>query len=272
MSDMETLPSTPAMPLNAPAVILVEPQLGENIGQAARAMANFGLNELRLVAPRDGWPSESALANAASATAIIEGASVFVTLEEAIADLNFVAATTARVREMVKPVLSPESAARDMASRSQNGQTCGILFGRERHGLENDEVSLADMLIIAPVDPTFASLNLAQAVLLLGYEWRKCTAGGLLGRGTQFEEQAVEGLPLNKAIPATKNELMGFFSHIEEELSQTGFFKTDEKRSSMVRNIRNMFERASLTSQEVKTLRGMVVALTGLRRLCNRVE
>ncbi|MEJ2124817.1 MAG: RNA methyltransferase [Alphaproteobacteria bacterium] len=269
---METLPSTPAMPLNAPAVILVEPQLGENIGQAARAMANFGLNELRLVAPRDGWPSESALANAASATAIIEGARVFATLAEAIADLNFVAATTARVREMVKPVLSPESAARDMASRSQNGQTCGILFGRERHGLENDEVSLADMLIIAPVDPTFASLNLAQAVLLLGYEWRKCTAGGLLGRGTQFEEQAVEGLPLNKAIPATKDELLGFFSHIEEELSQTGFFKTDEKRSSMVRNIRNMFERASLTSQEVKTLRGMVVALTGLRRLCNRVE
>ncbi len=266
---MDNQSSAPTKP---PAVILVEPQLGENIGQAARAMANFGLSELRLVAPRDGWPSESALANAASATAIIEDARVFPTLAEAIADLNFVAATTARIREMVKPVLSPESAARDMASRGQNGQSCGILFGRERAGLENDEVSLADVLIIAPVDPAFASLNLAQAVLLIGYEWRKCTSGALLGRGTQYEAQAVEGLSLNKAIPATKEQLMGFFSHIEKELSLTGFFKTDEKRSSMVRNIRNMFERASLTSQEVRTLRGIVVALTGLRRLRNRVK
>jgi tRNA/rRNA methyltransferase len=131
---------------------------------------------------------------------------------------------------------------------------------------------LADALVIAPVNPAFASLNLAQAVLLIGYEWRKLTAGGSLGRGTEYEVPAVEGLPRNKSVPATRGELIDFFDHIEGELSLAGFFKTDEKRASMVRNIRNMFERASLTGQEVRTLRGMVVALTGLRRIRHRVE
>lgn len=263
---------SPLASVRPPAVILVEPQLGENIGQAARAMANFGLEELRLVAPRDGWPNEKAVAGASGADDIIERAVLYPTLAEAIADLHFIGAATARVREMVKPVSSPESAAKTFAARAQAGQRCGILFGRERSGLENDEISLADELIMAPVNPAFASLNLAQAVLIIGYEWRKLTAGGLLGRGTQYERPAVEGLHLNHSLPATRGALMDFFEHIEGELSEAGFFKTDEKRASMLRNIRNMFERASLTDQEVRTLRGIVVALTGLRRFRHRVE
>ena len=255
-----------------PAIILVEPQLGENIGQAARAMANFGLDELRLVAPRDGWPNEKAIAGASGAVAIIHNAAVFSTIGDAIADLHFLGATTARIREMVKPVTTPEAVARDIAGRSRQGQLCGIMFGRERSGLENDEVALADTLIMAPVNPVFASINLAQAVLIIGYEWRKLMAGSSLGRGTQFDGPASAGLYLNKCNPATRGELLNFFGHIEGELAEAGFFKTDEKRQGVIRNIRNMFERASLTDQEVRTLRGMIVALTGLRRSRHRVE
>jgi tRNA/rRNA methyltransferase len=260
-----------AQPLRPPAIILVEPQLGENIGQAARAMANFGLEELRLVAPRDGWPNEKAVAGASGATHIIEAATVFSTIGDAIGDLHFLGATTARIREMVKPIMTPETAVRNIAGRVSDGQRCGILFGRERSGLENDELALADALIIAPVNPAFASINLAQAVLLIGYEWRKLTDGTSLGRSTQYDGPAAEGLYLNKCNPATRDELLNFFAHIEAELTEAGFFKTDEKRASMVRNIRNMFHRASLTDQEVRTLRGMVVALTGLRRSRHRV-
>jgi tRNA/rRNA methyltransferase len=260
--------------LRPPAVILVRPQLGENIGQAARAMANFGLTELRLVAPRDGWPNEKALASAsgAGAEAIVEAAAVFSTAEAAIADLHYVGATTARVREMVKPVLTPESAAGDCASRASLGQRCGVLFGPERAGLENDEIALANTVIMAPVNPAFASLNLAQAVLLLAYEWRKRMDGASLGRATQFDGPALEGLHLNKSKPATHEQLLEFFGHIEGELSRAAFFKTDDKRASMVRNIRNMFLRASLTEQEVRTLRGIIVALTGLRPSRHSVE
>jgi tRNA/rRNA methyltransferase len=259
-------------PVSPPIVILVEPQLGENIGQAARAMANFGLQELRLVAPRDGWPNEKALANAAGASLIVENAQIFSTVEDAIADLHYLVATTARIREMLKPVATPESAAREFSARTARGERCGILFGRERSGLENDEVSLADTIVIAPVDPAFASLNLAQAVLLLGYEWRKATGGASLGRATPCDGPAREGLALNRCNPATRDELLHFFAHLETELTEGGFFKTDAKRSSMVRNIRNIFLRASLTSQEISTLRGIIRALTRLRRLRNRVE
>jgi tRNA/rRNA methyltransferase len=259
-------------PASPPIVILVEPQLGENIGQAARAMANFGLQELRLVAPRDGWPNEKALANAAGASLIVENAAIFSTVEDAIADLHYLVATTARIREMLKPVATPESAAREFSARTARGERCGILFGRERWGLENDEVSLADTIVIAPVDPAFASLNLAQAVLLLGYEWRKATGGTSLGRATPCDGPAREGLALNRCSPATRDELLHFFAHLETELTEGGFFKTDAKRSTMLRNIRNIFLRASLTSQEVGTLRGIIRALTRLRRLRNRVE
>lgn len=258
--------------VSPPIVILVEPQLGENIGQAARAMANFGLQELRLVAPRDGWPNEKALANAAGASLIVENAQIFSTVEDAIADLHYLVATTARIREMLKPVATPESAAREFSARTARGERCGILFGRERWGLENDEVSLADTIVIAPVDPAFASLNLAQAVLLLGYEWRKATGGASLGRATPCDGPAREGLALNRCNPATRDELLHLFAHLETELTEGGFFKTDAKRSTMLRNIRNIFLRASLTSQEVGTLRGIIRALTRLRRLRNRVE
>lgn len=259
-------------PGSPPIIILVEPQLGENIGQAARAMANFGLKELRLVAPRDGWPNEKALANAAGASLIVENATIFSTVEAAIADLHYLAATTARSREMLKPVATPESAAREFSARTAQGERCGILFGRERWGLENDEVSLADTIVTAPVDPAFASLNLAQAVLLLGYEWRKATGDTSLGRATPCDGPAREGLALNRCNPATRDELLHFFAHLETELTEGGFFKTNAKRSTMVRNIRNIFLRASLTSQEVGTLRGIIRALTRLRRLRNRVE
>jgi tRNA/rRNA methyltransferase len=258
--------------LMSPAIVLVEPQLGENIGQAARAMANFGLYDLRLVAPRDGWPNEKALANAANARWIAENATVFDTLTEAIGDLHYVAATTARVRDMVKPVMTPETAARDMETRSSAGEKCGILFGRERWGLENDEIALADAIVMAPVDPAHASLNLAQSVLLVGYEWRKLTAGDSLGRATPYDGPAQERNPYVDCEIATREELMHFFYHIEKELTESGFFKTDFKRASMVRNIRNMFLRVALTSQEVRTLRGIVSALTRPRPKRNSVE
>jgi tRNA/rRNA methyltransferase len=268
-TDFQTVKDAALAP---PVIILVEPQLGENIGQAARAMANFGLETLRLVAPRDGWPNEKALAAASGAGEVIERTSVFPTLADAIADLHYVAATTARIREMVKPVLSPESAVREMAEKIAGGERCGVLFGRERSGLENDEVALANSIVIAPVNPAFASLNLAQAVLLVGYEWRKRVAGDSLGRATAYDGPAREGLHLNKSRPASRAELMGFFQHLETELEAGSFFKTDDKRPAMIRNIRNMFERAALTQQEVRTLRGIIVALTGLRPGRHRVE
>lgn len=278
MENTGPLPASPdgspgeTAPIAPPVVILVEPQLGENIGQAARAMANFGLQELRLVAPRDGWPNEKAQANAPGATGIIENAQLFERLEDAIADLHYIGATTARVREMIKPVLTPESAVREMAQQTASGARCGVLFGRERWGLNNDEIALSHALVIAPVNPAHASLNLAQAVLLVGYEWRKLTAGQSLGRATQFDGPAREGLASGRCNAATAEELLHFFAHIEGELTKAGFFKTDEKRSGMIRNIRNMFLRASLTSQEVKTLRGIVAALTRLRRSSHSVE
>ena len=157
----------------APAIILVEPQLGENIGMVARAMANFGLTELRLVNPRDGWPNDKARAAASRADHVIDGAVLFPTLTEAIADLNFVFATTARERDGFKPVRAPGEAVRALRTRGSAGQKTGILFGRERIGLENEEVALADEIVTFPVDPTFASLNIAQAVLLMSYEWMK---------------------------------------------------------------------------------------------------
>ena len=271
-NDLQEGPDAEGISLAAPSIVLVEPQLGDNIGQAARAMANFGLSDLRLVAPRDGWPNEKALANAAMARTIVENAKVFDTLGEAIGDLHYLAATTARVRYMVKPVMTPETAIRNIEAHTRSGRKCGILFGRERSGLENDEIALADTIVMAPVDPAYASLNLAQSVLLVGYEWRKMTAGDSLGRATLYDGPAQEGDPYANCEIATRSELMRFFCHIETELTKSGFFKTDFKRASMVRNIRNMFLRVALTSQEVRTLRGIISALTRPRPTGNRVE
>lgn len=246
----------------APAVILVNPQLGENIGTAARAMANFGLHELRIVDPRDGWPNERALKAASGADWIIERATIHATLDEALKDFHRVYATTARPRGMIKEVITPEQAGTEMRERIGKAEKLALLFGRERWGLNNDEVSLADIIITAPVNPAFASLNIAQAVLLVGYEWYKHEATSLGQATPELPALSGPGLVTPDTRPATKDELYGFFHHIESELDEAGFFKTAEKKPGMIRNMRNLFARAELTEQEVRSLRGMVSSLT----------
>jgi tRNA/rRNA methyltransferase len=246
----------------APIVVLVNPQLGENIGTAARAMANFGLHELRLVDPRDGWPNEKALASASGANWIIEGAAVHDSLADALSDVHFVYATTARPRGMIKEVITPEQAGDDMRARIGRGERIAILFGRERWGLSNDEVSLADVIVTAPVNPAFASINIAQAVLLIGYEWFKKQAPTLGQQTPELPALEGPGLQTPDTRPATKEEFYGFLEHLERELDQAGFFKTEDKKPGMLRNIRNLYARAELTEQEVRSLRGMVASLT----------
>ena len=245
----------------SPAIILVEPQLGENIGFAARAMANFGLSELRLVSPRDGWPSEKAR-SAASGAPVLDDVKTYPSVESAIGDLNFVLATTARPRDMVKPVLTPESAARELAARVARGERTGVLFGPERTGLENDTIALADAVVTAPVNPAFASLSLPQSVLLLSYEWWKtCAPDMSLGRATETDGPAVEGMDISDTRPATRAELLGLFEHLETELDASGFLRPPEKRPTMVRTIRNMFHRMGATEQDIRTWRGIVTSL-----------
>ena len=270
VEDAPHAPAARAAP--PPAVILVAPQLGENIGTAARAMANFGLSDLRLVAPRDGWPNEKARSAASGADAVIDKARMFATVEDAVGELHYVCATTARRRDMVKPVLTPETAVREMQARGQAGRTCGILFGGERAGLDNDHLALADAIVTAPVDPGFASLNLAQSVLLLGYEWLKQTGPDTLGRKTPFDGPASEGLQMRGSRPATRAEIVGFLEHLEAELDASGFLRPPEKRPIMVRNIRNMFLRLGATEQEVRTLRGIVASLARAHRRRKKVS
>lgn len=244
----------------APVVVLVHPQLGENIGMAARAMLNFALTEMRLVKPRDGWPSESALKASAGASVVIEGAQVFETVEEAIADLHFVVAATARERDQLKTVMTGERAAKEIRSRAAEGLKTGILFGAERSGLSNEHIALTDAILMAPVNPTFASLNLSQAVLLAGYEWFKA--------GDERPEARL-GYGLHALTPkASKAQLQGLFEHLEAELDNSGFFRPKARRASMVRNLRDMWNRANLMEQDVRTLRGIIKALVlyGARR------
>lgn len=246
----------------APVVVLVNPQLGENIGMAARAMANFGLFDLRLVDPREGWDRERAEAAASGAAATVEKSTVFSDLPSCLADMNQVYATTARPRDMTKQVMTPEQAGLDMRARIARGEKVALLFGRERFGLNNDEVSLADVIITAPVNPAYASLNIAQAVLLVSYEWFKHEATSLGQATPELPALTGPGLHMPDTRPATKDELYGFYGHLEEELAQSGFFKTEEKRPGMMRNIRNIFARAAMTAQEVSTLRGIISSLT----------
>ena len=245
----------------APSFILVGPQMAENIGMVARAMANFAIEDLRLVSPRDGWPNAKARAAASGAHAIVDSARAFATTTQAIADLQWVCATTARPRQLAKTVLTPEQAAREMRARSAQGQRCGVLFGPERTGLSTDDIANVDAVVMAEVNPTFASINLAQATLLMGYEWLKQAGHGAIGRHTTLEGVATTGLHAGSP-PATKAELVGFFEHLETELDRAGHFKSPEKRQIMVRNLRSMFERMGATAQEVRTLRGIVAALT----------
>ena len=244
-----------------PAIILMEPQLPDNIGMVARAMANFGLDELRLVAPRDGWPQEKARIAASGANYVIDDAAAHPTLEAAMADLTWIAATTARQRDLRKPVLTPEQAAEEAQRRIARGERCGFLFGRERNGLETAEVASADAIVMIPVNSRFASLNLAQAVLLQGYAWSNATGRASLGRVTTYERPLETGLRLGDDRPANKEELIGFFQHLEGELDRLGFFKVAEKRPTVVNNLRTLFTRSNLTEHEVRTLRGIVATL-----------
>jgi tRNA/rRNA methyltransferase len=232
----------------APAVILVAPQLGENIGMAARAMLNCGLTDLRLVRPRDGWPSEPAIANSAGATIVIDNTRVFATTAEAIADLTLVYAATARDRAMTKRVVTPSEAAREL--RAAEAQRCGILFGGEAKGLHNDDVALADHVITAPLNPAFSSLNLAQAVLIVAWEWHMA-----------HSDVPVSDMRIPEDTrPATKEEMVGLFEHLEGALDESGFFHVREKRPIMARNLRNLLQRAQPTEQEVRTLRGVIAS------------
>ncbi len=248
-----------------PEIILVEPQLADNIGMVARAMANFGLDGLRLVNPRDGWPNENARIAASGANFVIDEAQAAATLTESIGDLNWVCATTARQRDLAKPILTPEQAVAEMARRIGDGQRCGIVFGRERNGLETDEVAVADAVVMIPVNSAFASINLAQAVLLMGYEWLKQSELGTLGRVTTYEHPVTTGLPQRGSPPAERKDLLGFFEHLEEALETKGFFNPSHKRQSVVRNIRTMFMRMGASKQEVQTLRGIVATLCRAR-------
>ncbi|MGB0750074.1 MAG: RNA methyltransferase [Magnetospiraceae bacterium] len=236
----------------APAVILVKPQLGENIGMVARAMLNCGLIDLRLVAPRDGWPNANATASASGATVVLDQARVFDTTADALAGLQSVYATTARGRHMTKPVVTPRKAAAEMRLQIAAGAHCGALFGPENFGLDNDDVALADTILTVPLNPGFSSLNLAQAVLLLGYEWYQS--------GDVTPEKAMPFA--GDAQPAEKADLLRLFEHLEAELDDAGFLFPPEKRPTMVRNLRTILSRASLTDQEVRTLRGVIVALS----------
>jgi tRNA/rRNA methyltransferase len=244
-----------------PVVILMEPQLPDNIGMVARAMANFGLDALRLVAPRDGWPQEKARIAASGANYVIDDAVAHPTLAAATGDLTWTIATTARQRDLRKPVLTPEQAVGEAFARIERGERCGFLFGRERNGLETHEIATADAIVMIPVNSRFASLNLAQAVLILGYEWTRRAGRSTLGRVTTFESPLSTGLRLGDDRPATKEEMEGFFGHIESELERLGFFNPPEKRPTVVDNLRTMFTRMAPTEHEVRTLRGIVATL-----------
>lgn len=240
-----------------PAIILVEPQMSENIGTAARAMGNVGLVDMRLVRPRLSHLDDKAISTASGADAILHQARVFDTLEEAVADLTTVYASTARRRDMVKRIVTPRVAATEIraAYALPTPQPCGILFGRERTGLENSDVAIAQAVIEVPLNPSFCSLNLAQAVLLIGYEWFSAV-------DVTPPEQPVE----RGSTPATLGDLDGFYRHLETELDACGFLRLPAKRPGMINNIRSIFARAALTVQEVRTLHGIVTELRWGRR------
>ena len=239
----------------APVVILVEPQLGENIGAAARAMANFGLSRLRLVKPRQSWPNDKARMMASGADRILEDAVLFETLEAAIADCSLVLVTTARAHDQAKPVVGAAEAAAMMARRVAGGETTAVVFGRERNGLENHEVALADAIVTLPINPAFASLNLAQAVVIVAYEWFKLQTGGALPFG----------MP-QKSAPAPKEQVLAFFASLERELEKVEFFRPPDKRETMQINLRNIFSRVQPTQQDIQTLHGVIMAIAEGRK------
>jgi len=238
-----------------PCVILVEPQLADNIGAAARAMANFGLSALRLVSPRQGWPNERASVMAAGADRVLDEVKLYDSVEAAIGDLNYVFATTARAHDQAKPVLDAGGAARIAAAKVAAGESVGLMFGRERNGLENHEVALADSIITLPVNPAFASLNLAQAVVVVAYEWFKLSSGGTL----PFD------MP-RKSDAAPRQQLLAFFGNLEHELEKVEFFRPPDKRGTMQINLRNIFSRMQPTRQDIQTLQGVIMSIAEGRK------
>ena len=243
-------PPPPALP---PAVILIGTQLGENIGMAARAMHNFGLADLRLVAPRPGWSQAKAIAAAAGGADVLAAARIYPTLEQASEDLNYLIAATARPRDMNKEIMPPQEAIAEIAAHPASG----IIFGPERSGLDNAAIALCDAITFIPANPAFSSLNLAQAVLILAFHWFAAA------RTAAAQDAATERTtPFRQgAVLAKKSELVGLFNHLETELEAAGFFHPVAKRAIMVRNIRNIFHRARLSDAEIRALRGIIAAL-----------
>ncbi|MCE3233250.1 MAG: rRNA methyltransferase [Rickettsiaceae bacterium] len=225
--------------------------MGENIGAAARVMLNFGITDLRLVNPRDGWPNPKAEDMAKSAKQVIDNAQVFLSLADAAHDIQRLYATTARPRDMVKTVVTPRKCAEEIHKNEQIGEKCAIMFGPEQSGLDNEDIAMADAIVTIPVSPLYTSLNLAQAVSLLCYE-----------HFTFSDATSPEKLELGKYGLASKLEITKMLEHLELELDNTHFFKAEDKRPGMVKNIRNMFIRANLTEQDVRTLRGIIKSLT----------
>ena len=234
--------------ISGPAIILIDPQLGENIGMVARAMLNCGLTDLRLVRPRDGWPSEKAAKASSGADLVIEKARLFNNTSEAIGNLSLVFAATKRERDMTKNAVTLEKAAKEITDVGEIG--CGVLFGGEANGLTNDDVSLANSVLTISLNPEFSSLNLSQAVLLIAYEIFKIKGG-----------TASTQLAIQTNCKANKEEMLGLFNHLENALDDSGFFHVREKRPIVVRNLRNLIQRADPTEQEVRTLRGVISSL-----------
>lgn len=227
--------------------------MGENIGAAARAMMNCGLMNLRIVAPRDGWPDKlhnRAYATASGAESVLDNVQIFETLSDATADLHFVMATTARVRHQVREVFTPTGAAEVCHARSQNGQRIGLLFGPERTGLENDDLMHANATITIPLNPDYSSLNLAQAVLLIAWEWRRTA-----------DTTPTMQLPLGNTTPAVQQDTHFFLQRLIRMLEPTGFFTSEDQKPQMILNMTTLFQRANLTDQELRTLHGILTAL-----------
>lgn len=230
-----------------PTFILVRPQMGENIGAAARAMLNFGLTRMRIVDPRDGWPNPKAAAMASGAGRVLDNAGLFPDVAASVRDCDFVFATTARSRELVKPVVTPERAMEMTRAMAAEGKRVGILFGPERAGLENEDVAHANAIVTVPVNPDFPSLNLGQCALLMGYEWQRQTA-----------EIVPEVMGLARTELARKIDVEKLADHFEERLEAAGFFYPEDKAANMRLNLRNMWSRLNLTRAEVQTFHGML--------------
>lgn len=248
---------TPVTEAHQPVFVLVRPQLGENIGAAARAMWNFGLDQMRIVDPRDGWPNSRAIALASGASRVLDRMKLTETVPAALEDLEYVYATTARPRELTRSIFTPEGAMRDAYERIRAGQKVGVMFGPERTGLETEDVVRAQATISVPANPAFASLNLAQCVLLTGYEWRR--------QASELEHEVFE---TQRGEIASRVMVDRMIEHLEDELEGAHFFFPEEKARSIRQNIRNLFSRAPLTDQDVRTMRGVIRALAeGPKRL-----